>query len=413
MVDNDIQDIAIVGGGIAADACAGELRQLDYAGHITIIGEEPWRPYERPPLSKDALREPAAIPESFFLKPADWYDEAGIKLKLSSQVVEIDTSASVVRLQSGESVGYDRLLLATGGRARKLPLAGADAPNVHYLRAKDDAVSLANALVPGARIVVIGMGVIGAEVAASARGLGCDVVAIEPASGPMMRALGSRMSEWLAAVHRTNAVRALYNTSVESLVLSEGKVNEIVCSDGLRVPCDAVCVGIGIEPAVELARDAGLEVANGIVVDRQNRTSLPEIFAAGDVAEVPGYFGGRIRYETYQNSADQGIVAARAMLGMDSDNHTPCSFWTDQYDNHIQVVGSISDDLNVICRGSMQDRGFMLFYLNGARIVGAMGVNRPKDIGIARRLIMANVEVEPLELGCEENSLRGLLKVRA
>ena len=413
MVDNEIQNIAIIGGGIAADACAGELRQLDYTGDITIIGDEPWRPYERPPLSKEALREPAAIQDGFFLKPAKWYDEAGVKLKLGSRAVEIDTNARAVQLQSGESVKYDRLLLATGGRVRKLALAGADAPNIHYLRDKDDAVSLAGALVPDARVVVIGMGVIGAEVAASARGLGCEVVAIEPAPGPMMRALGSRMSDWLAALHRANAVRALYNTQIDSLVLSEGKVSEVVCGDGLRVPCDVVCVGIGIEPAVELAQEAGLAVANGIVVDHQNRTSMPEIFAAGDVAEVPGYFGGRVRYETYQNSADQGLVAARAMLGMGGDNHVPCSFWTDQYDSHIQVVGRISDDLNIICRGSMQDQDFMLFYLDGARIVGALGVNRPREIGIARRIIMADLKVDPKELGCEDNSLRGLLKVRA
>ena len=413
MGSSDIESIVIVGGGMAGDACAAKLRQLGYAGRITIIAEEPWRPYERPPLSKQALQEAAMIAESFSLKPGDWYDEAGIELVLGCAAVKLDTAARSVRLENGESVQYDRLLLATGGRVRKLRLAGADAGNVHYLRTKEDAMALACPLVPGARIAVVGMGVIGAEVAASARGFGCEVVAIEPEAGPMMRALGSRMSNWLAGLHRAHGVRVLYNTSVEGLVLTDGEVSEVVCSNGTHVPCDVVCVGIGIEPAVELARDAGLEVANGIVVNRQNRTAMPEVFAAGDVAEVPGYFGGRVRYETYQNSAEQGDVAALGMLGLECDNLSPCSFWSDQYECHIQVVGKISEDLDVICRGSMQDQDFILFYAKSGRVVGAVGVNRPKDIAIARRLILAQVDVDSKDLASEDISLRNLIRANA
>jgi len=403
--------VVIVGGGIASDACAAELRQSGYEGRIQMLCGERWRPYERPPLSKDALVDKGAIEEQFFLHTQSWYEENAIELRLGVRVARIDAEHNTLQLTTGEKVEFDRLLLATGGEVRKLQIEGGDAPNVHYLRTKDDALSLASALLPGSNIAIIGMGVIGAEIAASARKLGCNVIAIEPEAGPMARALGSKLSGWLASVHHDHGVQASYGVSADRLVMEDGLVRAVECSDGTLVRCDAVCVGIGIIPETGLASDAGLTVANGIVVDRQNRTSAPLIFAAGDVAELPAFYGdGRVRYETYQNAAEQGATAARAMLGHDADNTGPSTFWTNQYDLNIQSVGQVSDELSIVWRGSMDDQNFAAFFLDGQRLVGAVSVNRAKDMAVARKLVAAKVDVNPEDLASEAFQLRSMLK---
>jgi len=403
--------VVIVGGGIASDACAAELRQSGYEGSIQMLCGENWRPYERPPLSKDALYDKGSIEEQFFLHPKNWYEDSAIELRLGVRVAHLDAEQNTVELSTGEKIGFDRLLLATGGAVRKLRIDGGEAPNVHYLRTKDDALPLASALQPDSNIVIIGMGVIGAEVAASARKLGCNVTAIEPEAGPMMRALGSQLSDWLAGVHHDHGVQASYGVSATRLVMEDGLVRAVECSDGTIVRCDAVCVGIGIIPETGLATEAGLTVANGIVVDRQNRTSAPSIFSAGDVAELPAFDGaGSIRYETYQNAAEQGATAARAMLGHAADNTGPCTFWTNQYDLNIQSVGQVSDDFAIVWRGSIDDQNFTAFFLNGQRLVGAVSVNRAKDMAVARKLVAAKADVNPEDLASEAFQLRGMLK---
>jgi len=408
---NPPKRVVIVGGGIASDACAAELRQSGFNGSIQLLCGEPWRPYERPPLSKEALDDKGSIKEQFFLHSEGWYDDNAIELRLGVHAAGLDTRQNTVELTTGEKIGFDRLLLATGGAVRKLRIEGGEAPNVHYLRTKDDAQSLASALTQGSRVAIIGMGVIGAEIAASARKLGCNVTAIEPEAGPMTRALGSQLSNWLAGIHHKHGVQALYGVSVTGFVMKDGLVRAVECSDGTLVDCDAVCVGIGIIPETGLASDAGLAVANGIVVDHQNRTSVPSIFSAGDVAELPAFYGmGRVRYETYQNAAEQGATAARAMLGQAADNTGPCTFWTNQYDLNIQSVGQVSDDFSIVWRGSMNDQGFVAFFLDGERLVGAVAVNRARDMAVARKLVSAKIDVRPGDLASEAVTLRTLLK---
>lgn len=404
------QTIAIVGANLAGGRAAAALRQSGFEGHITLIGEERWPPYERPPLSKEVLWDNGNLPETFFLQDEAWYSENRIDLRLGARAESLDLAGGAVTLQNGSSIKADRVLLTTGGAARRLPLAGADAPNVHHLRTKDDADHLAKALVAGARIVVIGMGVIGAEVAASARKAGCEVVAIEPAPVAMVRTIGERFGGWLSRQHSARGVDTRFGIGVEGLALdSNGRVAAVNLSDTTQVTCDAVVVGIGIVPAVELARDAGLAIGNGIIVDKQCSTSNPHVFAAGDVAEQPDFFGGRTRLETYQNAAEQGAAAAAAMLGQKPDFCKPCWFWSDQYDINLQVTGRINDSADVIVRGDMDSEQFTALFLNQDVVEGVITINRPADMGVGKRLVERRIAVSHSIAADDTAPLRTLL----
>lgn len=405
--------IAVVGANLAGGRAAEALRAAGYDGRLVLIGEEKWMPYERPPLSKEVLWEPGVLPDTFFLHDSAWYDDRKIELRLGVRAEALDLAGGGVRLASGETIAADRILLATGGAARRLPLAGADAANVHHLRTKDDADRLGADLRPGARIVVIGMGVIGSEVAASAVKAGCDVVAVEPAPVPMIRTLGARFGAWLGRQHEARGVQARYGVGVAALAVDEGRVHAVLLDDGTRLRCDAVVVGIGIVPAVELAARAGLAVGNGVVVDRSCRTSHPNVFAAGDVADQPDFFGGRVRLETYQNAADQAAAAAQAMLGREVDYLRPCWFWSDQYDLNIQVTGRIDDRLPVVVRGDPDGREFTAFFLDGDVAAGMLTVNRAVDMGPGRRLVERRIPAGAAALGDPSVPLRDLLKPRA
>jgi 3-phenylpropionate/trans-cinnamate dioxygenase ferredoxin reductase subunit len=408
-----INSIAVVGANMAGARAAESLRSAGYDGHIHLIGEEPWRPYERPPLSKEFLWEGGTPSGSFYLHDEHWYASNKVELRLGVRTTAIDLRAGALRLASGEAVQADRILLATGGAARRLPLPRAEAANVHHLRTLGDAAGLAADLRPGAQIVIIGMGVIGAEVAASARRMGCNVTAVEPFASPMIRALGDHFGAWLGEHHRMQGVRALYGRSVKGLRLSGAKVCAVELDDGEELACDAVVVGIGIVPAVELAADAGLIVGNGIVVDAQCRTSNPVIFAAGDVAEQPDFFGGRVRMETYQNAAEQGAAAAAAMLGQPVEYCRPCWFWSDQYDLNIQVTGRIDAQQQLIMRGRVEDDAFCAFFLAGDLVMGALTANRSADMGVAKRLVERRARVGPAELADVDVPLREILKKSA
>lgn len=410
MAVNDlIKRVAIVGANLAGGRAAEVLRECGFGGSIVLIGEEQWRPYQRPPLSKELLWGGGALPDSFYLREESWYESQRIELRLGQPVVRIATPAGELILADGRTIEADRILLATGSRARRLPLAGAEVGNVHHLRTKNEAEALALALQPGARIVVVGMGVIGAEVAASARKVGCEVTSIEPSPTAMMRTLGTTMGEWLAEVHRERGVSCRFGTSVDRLLIDDDLARALILSDGSMVECDAIVVGIGVEPAVELGAGAGLVVENGIVVDEGGRTSNPSIYAAGDVANQPGFFGGRVRMETFENAALQAERAARSMLGLAGPAVQPCWFWSDQYEFNIQVLGRVEDGMAQIVRGDMSSGSFAIFYLEHGAFQGAVTVNRGSDMSVAKRMVRSRVTFDPTDLADASRPLRALL----
>jgi 3-phenylpropionate/trans-cinnamate dioxygenase ferredoxin reductase subunit len=408
-----VRSVAIVGANLAGGRAAEALRQAGFDGRITLIGEEPLRPYERPPLSKELLWNTAEAPDNFFLQDEGWYAENRIDLLLNTRVEALDLNAGGVRLSGGPLVTADKVLLATGGHARKLNLAGADCANVHYLRTRDDATRMALDLRQGARVVIVGMGVIGAEVAASAIKLGCEVTAVEPLAAPMERALGKRFGQWLGEQHSKHGVKTYFNRGVTGFKFADGRVSAVEIDDGTLIPCDAVVVGVGIIPATSLAIDAGLTVNNGIVVDRRCQTSSPVVFAAGDVAEQDGFFGGRFRQETYQNAADQAQAAALAMLGHEIDYCKPMWYWSDQFDLNIQFCGQIPVQAEIVVRGDIDSNAFVAFFLSSGTIDGVLTVNRAADMGIGKRLVERRVSASAERLADANVSLRELLKQTA
>ena len=405
-----MKSIAVVGANLAGGRAVESLRQAGFDGRITLIGEEPWRPYERPPLSKEVLWDPANVPDNFFLHDEAWYAANRIEMRLGTRAEALDLAASAVRLAGGDLVQADRILLTTGGSARKLNMEGADAANVHYLRTRDDATRMATDLRDGARIVIIGMGVIGAEVAASAVKLGCRVTAIEPLAAPMIRALGPQFGQWLGEEHRQRGVDTRFGRGVNAMKVLDGRVTQVELDDGSLVDCDAVVVGVGIVPETSLTRDAGIVTNNGIIVDRQCRTSNENVFAAGDVAEQDSFFGGHIRQETYQNAADQAQAAALAMLGQDVDYCKPVWYWSDQFDLNIQFCGHIPVQAEVTLRGDMASNQFTAFFRSGETIEGILTVNRAPDMGIGKRLIERRAKASAAQLADADVSLREILK---
>jgi 3-phenylpropionate/trans-cinnamate dioxygenase ferredoxin reductase subunit len=256
------------------------------------------------------------------------------------------------------------------------------------------------------------MGVIGAEIAASARKSGCVVIAIEPGPAPMVRSLGHRFGAWLARQHAAHGVEQRFGVGVVRLITASGIVTAVELDDGTTVDCDAVVVGIGIVPAVELARDAGLDLGNGILVDRQARTSHAHVFAAGDVADQPSFFGGRVRMETYQNAAEQAAAAAQAMLGQPADYLKPGWFWSDQYDLNIQGTGRLDETLDIVVRGDMESNAFSAFFLNEGVVEGMLTINRAAEMGIGRRMVERRLKADAAALADESVQLRALLSAR-
>jgi 3-phenylpropionate/trans-cinnamate dioxygenase ferredoxin reductase subunit len=305
--------IVIVGANLAGGRAAEELRKKGFDGPITMIGDEPDRPYERPPLSKEFLRGQQPL-EKAFLRPEEWYTDNDVTLRLGTRAERLDLDAREVEVTGGERIPFGKLLLVTGGRPRTLNLSGADLPGITTFRTYRDASALAEVLKPGARVVVVGAGFIGSEIAASARVLGCDVTLFEAEAVPLVRALGEELGNIHGQIHRDNGVDLRTSIKIEGFE-GDSRVRRVLTSEG-AFEADVVIVGVGIQPNVELAQDAGITVSNGIDVDELCRTSAPDVFAAGDVAKHPNrYCGEPIRVEHWQNAQNQGAAAARAMLG--------------------------------------------------------------------------------------------------
>lgn len=395
--------ICIVGAGLAGDSAAAALRAEGYSGRILLIGDEPEAPYDRPPLSKEALFDD--VPEDrLFLRAESWYEEQGIELKLGSAVTAIDPAAHLLTLANGETITYEKLLLATGTRARSLPGAETSSVPTFVVRTLADARGLRAAMSPGKRIAIIGAGVIGLEVAASAIKRGCEVDVVELADRVLGRVVPTALSDYMADLHRAGGTR---------LHLSAGRVT--LTETGLsteahgEIPADTIVIGIGVVPNDELAREAGLDVRDGIVVDEYARTSDPDIYAVGDAARNPDPFGdGLVRCENWKHAQNHAVVAAKNMLGQAVRYGDASSMWSDQFDVKLQTVGRLAETGGIL-RGEFGSKKFMMLYCDEAGVVvGALGINQAKDMRFAQVLIEKRKAVDPALLADPKADLRKL-----
>ena len=368
------QTHVIVGGGLAGAKAAEALRTEGFEGRIVLFAEEPEPPYERPPLSKDYLRGESAR-EQARVHPEGFYADHEIELRTGTSVVGLDTAAGEVALADGERMRYDRLLLATGARPRRLDVPGAALDGVLTLRDLADSDALRARLSRTSHMVVVGAGWIGAEVAASARQMGCAVTVVERAEVPLEHVLGREIGGLYAEIHRDHGVELLTGAGLNGFG-GAGRVERVELADGRTLDCDLAVVGVGVAPRSDLAEAAGLAVENGILVDEHLQTSVPGIFAAGDVANVAHpFYGHRLRVEHWANALHQPEVAARAMLGKPAVWDRLPYFFSDQYDIGMEYAGFASGEDEVVVRGDREARELIAFWLRDNRIVGGMNVN--------------------------------------
>jgi 3-phenylpropionate/trans-cinnamate dioxygenase ferredoxin reductase component len=386
--------LLIVGGGQAAAQAVQSLRQQSFAGAITLLCDEPYPPYQRPPLSKKYFAGGLAR-ERLLLRPLTFYAEKGVTLELGARAEEIEPAGRRVRLRDGRSLAYDRLLLATGSRARTLPVPGVDLPGVHYFRTIADVDAILASSAPGARVLLVGAGYIGLEVAASARQRGFDVTVLEAADRVMSRAVSTEVSAFYEGCHRAAGVVIHCGTGVKAFH-GAARVTAVEASDGRMFPCDVAIVGIGIEPNVELAARAGLPCGNGIVVDELARTADPNIVAAGDCTNHPHpLLERRVRLESVPNAIHQAKVAAATLL----DTPTPYSevpwFWSDQYDLKLQIAGLSTGYDEVVLRGDPAARSFAAFYLRAGQLLAVDAVNSPREFIAGKKLVANRARIAP------------------
>jgi 3-phenylpropionate/trans-cinnamate dioxygenase ferredoxin reductase subunit len=363
----------IVGAGMAGGKAVETLREEGFDGRIVLLGAEPERPYERPPLSKDYLRGEAERAGVYLQEDAGWYDEHDVELRASTAAASLDLGGRAVVLEDGERVEYDALLLATGAEPKRLPIAGGDLDGVHVLRTFQDSDTLRAVLDGGGRLVVIGAGWIGCEVAASARQRGMEVTVVEPLSVPLERVLGPELGAFYRDVHLDHGVELRLGDGVEAIE-GAGRAERVRTTEGAVLDCDAVLVGIGVAPRTALA-DGVLAVDNGILVDAGLRTSAEGVYAAGDVANHDHPLFGRLRVEHWANALEQGPAAARAMLGQDVSYDRVPYFFSDQYDVGMEYAGNSAPDDEVVFRGDPASREFIAFWLRDGRVVAGMNVN--------------------------------------
>jgi 3-phenylpropionate/trans-cinnamate dioxygenase ferredoxin reductase subunit len=368
--------MVIIGAGMSGGVAAATLREEGYGGRIVLIGNEDGLPFGRPPLSKTYLRGEEEL-TGWLVRPPDWYRRNNVEL-LPETVSRIDTARRRVEAGTGAGIRYSRLLIATGGRNRPLDWAGAELPGIFQLRTVADCNAIKAAALPGSRALVVGMGFIGSEVAASLRQLGVEVTAVLPGSAPLESVLGLRMGELMAAIHAEEGVRLMTHQSVARFE-GAGRVERAVMKSGLVIDCDLAVVAIGIQPNVELLHDTGVAVDNGVLVDGACRTSVADVFAAGDVANQLHPLFGRIRVEHYNNAEKQGAAAARSMLGSDVEYGYLHTFWSDQYDHKLEYAGHALGWDELVIRGSLEERRLIGFYLKDGVVQAALGLDRGGD----------------------------------
>jgi 3-phenylpropionate/trans-cinnamate dioxygenase ferredoxin reductase component len=407
-VNQDSRHIVIAGAGHAGGSAAAMLRQLGWTGAITLVGEEPIPPYQRPPLSKAWLKGEATA-ESLALRPAKFYPDAMIELRLDTRVTRVDRAAKTVALSDGGTLSYDYLIFALGARARRLPLPGADLNGVLELRSAADADRLKTALHPGARLAVIGGGYIGLEAAASARALGAEVTVIERESRVLARVACPILSDFFQTFHRGQGVTIEVDVQVSALEGGDGRVTGVRLGDGRVIACDAALIGVGAVANDELAREAGLTCQNGIAVDLTAQTSDPAIFAIGDCTSRPLPLYDRIgRLESVPNALEQAKQAAASICGKPAPPPEVPWFWSDQYDLRLQIAGMPFDTTEIAVRGDVEAGKFALFHLTADGIVQAVeAVNAATEFMGGRRIIqrrkrLARARIEDMSVSMQE-----------
>lgn len=398
MTTGEIKRIIIIGAGQAGGETAQRLRQGGFTGDITLIGEEPAAPYQRPPLSKAYLKGDIDM-ERLLLRPPSVYVEENVTLLTRLRAVWIDRANKKVRVEGGRELPYDALVLATGAKPRKLPLVGADLDGVHLFRTAGDVDAIKPRFVEGAKLVVIGAGYIGLEVAAVARQRGLNVTVIETAVRPLARVTSPEVAGFFLDEHTRQGVRFVLGGQ-PAVIKGQERVTGVALTDGAELPADIVISGIGITPDIALAEQCGLKVENGITTDRQCRTSDPNIFAIGDCAARPmQHFEQRMcRLESVHNAVEGAKIVAAVISGGKEHTEEAPWFWSDQYDLKLQIAGLFQGYDHVVFRGVMADRAFAAFYYKGDRLIAVDAVNRPAEYLGAKMLIQTGRTLPPAVL---------------
>jgi len=407
--------MVIIGDGLAGGNAAATLREDGFPGPVVLLSREPGVPFGRPPLSKTYLRSEEDL-SAWYVRPADWYADHDVELR-SGTVAAIEPTAHTITLDSGEELGYQKVLVATGGRNRRLAIPGADLPGIHYLRTVAECDAIKREARPGRRAVVVGMGFIGCEVAASLTQLGVEVTTVFPGRIPLARVLGGEIGALIGAIHRANGVELLPGEEVAAFEGNQ-RLEAVVTAAGRRIPCDFAVAGIGIQPeipAVPVAQD------NGILADELCRASEPDVYVAGDVANQLHPLFGRVRVEHYNNAEKQGAAAARSMLGATDPYDYLYTFWSDQYEHKIEYVGHVARWDDFVVRGSVAERKLIGFYLVDGVVRAAVGLDRGGDpeldvdseMAACARLVAARARPAPAVLADERTDLWSLAGAEA
>lgn len=389
------QKVVIIGAGQAGGQAAVSLRQAGFEGSVTLVGDEPAPPYQRPPLSKAYLKGKLDR-ERLFLKPLQFYEDSNITLKTGVSAASIDRTAKTVTLSDGETLDYTKLVIATGSRPRALPMPGAESSNVFDLRTLADIDVLKPNVQEGRRLLIIGAGYIGLEAAAAARELGLEVTVLEMADRVLARVTSPVMSEFYQTLHETHGVTIKTGAMLAELQTENGAVTAGVLKSGEVIPCDLVLVGIGILPNQEVAEEAGIACKNGILVDRDARTNDPNVYAIGDCAHRPlVHYGRDGRLESVHNAIEQGKIAAAHIMDAKRPAEDVPWFWSDQYDVKLQIAGLSQEYDEAVVRGEPTTNSFAVFYFRAGRLISVDAVNAPAEFLTAKRLIAVNADVSP------------------
>lgn len=410
------QTFVIVGGGLAGGNAAVTLRDEGFKGRIVLIGREAGVPFGRPPLSKTYLRSEEDL-DGWYVKPPGWYDDHDVE-RLQSSVSAVDVDARVVVLESGQELEYQRLLLATGGRNRRLTVPGAELRGIHQLRTVAECDAIKHEARPNRSAVVVGMGFIGCEVAASLTQLGVRVTAIFPDRAPLEKVLGEELGAAFAAIHQEKGVELRPQDQITRFEGAE-RVESVVTANGLRVACDFVVAGIGIEPEVPSFRGQPLAQSNGVLVDSRCQASAPDVYAAGDVANHLHPLFGRVRVEHYNNGEQMGRAAARSMLGSTVAYEYIHTFWSDQYEHKLEYAGHATKWDQFVVRGSVEERKLVGFFLLEGQVLAAVGLDRGGDpeldsdseMAASARLVATRAQPDPKALADDALDLWSLLSV--